>query len=110
MKFDNYNLGFSNIREILYLVVDKNYQGNGIGTNLLKKSIENINEKIIYEAWGDNGKYVNSKYVLERCGFNLIKDLGNDYYKNNNYCPLCINKDKNCNSCLAQIWVKENKQ
>lgn len=107
MKKDNYNLGFNNIREILYLAVSHEYQGNGIGTTLLNMCIKNINEMVVYEAWGDNGKYVNSKYVLERCGFKLIKDLGNDYYKKHNYCSFCVNKNKTCNSCLAQIWVKE---
>lgn len=105
---DEYNLNLKNIREMLYVVVDKNYQRNGIGTTLLNKMCKNIKETIIYEAWGDNGKYVNSKYVLERCGFKLIKDLGSNYYKQHNYCPFCVNKDKKCDSCLAQIWIKIN--
>ena len=50
MKKDNYNLGFNNIREILYLVVSHEYQGNGIGTALLNMCIKNINEMVVYEA------------------------------------------------------------
>lgn len=107
MKKDNYGLNFHNIREILYLVVDNDYQKCGIGTKLLKLCLENQDTTIIYEAWGDNGIYVNSKFLLEKCGFALYKDLGNDYYKNHNYCDFCINKDKECNSCLAEIWVKK---
>lgn len=67
---------------------------------------KNQDVTILYEAWGDNGEYVNSKIVLEKCGFELYKDLGNDYYKKNNYCKLCVNRDKECDSCLAQIWIK----
>lgn len=105
-KQDNYNLGFKNIREILYLVVDKEYQNKGIGTKLLELCSSNNKYDIIYEAWGDNSKYVNSKYLLEKCGYVLFKDLGKNYYKSHKYCPKCINRNKLCNECLAQIWVK----
>lgn len=104
---DSFNLGLSNVREIFYLVVDKNYQGNGIGTNLLNLCCKNVNNDIIYDACGDNGEYVNSKFVLEKCGFELYKNLGTSYYKDNNYCFLCVNNNKNCNSCLAEIWIKK---
>ena len=93
-------------KEILYLVVDKNYQKKGIGTNLLKLCVSKNDYPIIYEAWGDKD-IVNSKYLLEKCGFKLLKDLGNKYYKNNGYCPLCVNRDKNCNSCLAELYIKD---
>lgn len=106
MKNDSFNLGLSDIKEILYLVVDKDYQRRGIGTELLNLCILNQNCDILYEAWGDNGQYVNSKFILEKVGFELYKDLGKDYYKNNGYCDLCVNKEKNCNSCLAQIWIE----
>lgn len=106
---DRYGLGLKNIKETLYLVVDKEYQGQGIGTKLLSLCCANQTEDIIYEAWGDNGEYVNSKFVLERCGFKLYKDLGNSYYKDNGYCKQCVNRDKNCTSCLAQIWLKINR-
>lgn len=91
----------------MYLVVDKDYQGKGIGTKLLKLCCDNVKNDIIYEAWGDNGKYVNSKFMLEKCEFELYKDLGLTYYKDLNYCDMCVNKDKICNSCLAQIWIKK---
>lgn len=103
---DNYNLELKNIREILYLVVDKKYQGKGIGTKLLNLCSTNNETDILYEAWGDNGKYVNSKFVLEKCGYKLIKNLGTDYYKNHNYCNKCVNRNKDCNECMAEIWIK----
>ena len=92
-------------REILYLVVDKEFQKQGIGTKLLKLNCENIIEPIIYEAWGD-GDYVNSKFLLQKCDFKFLKDLGNTYYKDNGYCPSCVNRNKKCYSCHAEIWVK----
>ncbi len=55
LKQDRFNLGLKNIKEILYLVVDKKYQGKGIGTQLLKLCSNYNKEDIIYEAWGDNG-------------------------------------------------------
>ena len=78
-----------------------------LGTNLLKLCSDNNEYDIIYEAWGDNGRYVNSRFILEKCGYEIIKDLGNDYYKKNNYCYKCINRDNNCNECIAQIWIKQ---
>lgn len=94
-----------NFREILYLVVDKNFQRKGIGNKLLNITCENIKEPIIYEAWGD-GEYVNSKFLLERSDFHLLKDLGNTYYKDKGYCVSCVNRNKNCFSCHAEIWIK----
>lgn len=107
---DNYNLGLSDIKETLYLVVDKDNQGQGLGTKLLEICCRGQENDIICEAWGDNSKYVNSKFVLERYGFELYKDLGNDYYRKHNYCSMCVNRNKNCNSCLAQIWIKKAKR
>lgn len=107
LECDKYSLNLKNVKEILYLVVNKEYQGRGIGTNLLKLCSNNNEYDIIYEAWGDNGRYVNSRFILEKCGYEIIKDLGNDYYKKNNYCYKCINRDKNCNKCIAQIWIKQ---
>ena len=106
LESDKYNLNLKNVKEILYLVVSKEYQGKGIGTTLLKLCSDNNKYDIIYEAWGDNGRFVNSKFILERCGYKMIKNLGNDYYKKNNYCYKCVNRYKNCNECIAQIWVK----
>lgn len=105
-KQDDYNLKQKNIREILYLVVDNKYQRRGIGTKLLELCSSNNQNDIIYEAWGDNGEYVNSKFILERCGYILLKDLGRHYYKEHNYCPKCVNRNKECNECIAQIWIK----
>lgn len=106
LEHDKYNLNLKNVKEILYLVVNKEYQGREIGTNLLKLCSDNNENDIIYEAWGDNGKSVNSKFILKKCGYELIKNLGNNYYRKNNYCPKCVNRDKNCNKCIAQIWIK----
>lgn len=103
---NEYDIDLPQYCEILYLIVDKEYQKQGIGTKLLSLCIKNTNLPILYEAWGD-GRYVNSKYLLERCGFVLLKDLGNQYYKNNGYCPLCVNRNKSCNSCLAELYIKQ---
>lgn len=105
-KQDGYNLNKKNIREILYLVVDGKYQRKGIGTRLLKLCSSNNQNDIIYEAWGDNGKYPNSKIILERCGYILLKDLGKYYYKEHNYCSKCVNRNKECKECIAQLWIK----
>jgi GNAT superfamily N-acetyltransferase len=43
-------LNLMNIKEILYFVVDKNYQRREIGTRLLNLCIENEECDIIYEA------------------------------------------------------------
>lgn len=101
---DSYELNLSNFREYLYLVVDKNFQRKGIGSKLLKISTKNKDVPIIYEAWGD-GDCVNSKKILERNNFVLLKDLGDDYYSKNNYCPSCVNRYKGCSSCKAEIWI-----
>ena len=92
-KQDTYNLKLKNVKEILYLVVDKKYQGNGIGTRLLNLCSHNCKNDIIYE-------------VLERCGYEFYQDLGKDYYKKHNYCSRCVNRNKECNECIAQIWIK----
>lgn len=104
---NNYNLDLENYREILYLVVDNKYQRKGIGTKLLKLCCSGINDIIIYEAWGDK-KEVNSKYLLEKCDFELLEDLGDTYYKDNGYCMYCVNRNKECNKCKAQLWIKNN--
>ena len=64
-----------------------------------------IKDKIIYEAWGDK-EYVNSKYLLEKCGFKQLKNLGDTYYKDNGYCMYCVNRTKKCNTCKAELWIK----
>ena len=102
---NNYGIDIGKYREILYLVVDNSYQRKGIGTKLLRLCCDNIEDIIIYEAWGDK-EYVNSKFLLEKCGFRLLKDLGDTYYKDHNYCIYCVNRDKACNTCKAQVWVK----
>lgn len=100
-----YKLDLGKYREILYLVVDNEYQKNGIGTKLMHLCCDNNKEKIIYEAWGDK-EYVNSKFLLKKLDFILLKDLGDTYYKDNGYCPYCINRDKECNKCKAEVWIK----
>jgi N-acetylglutamate synthase-like GNAT family acetyltransferase len=107
IKKDNaYNINLGKYREILYLVVDDNYQKQGIGTKLLQLCCDNIKDKIIYEAWGD-GKEVNSKYLLEKCNFELLKNLGDTYYKDKGYCSYCVNRNKKCNTCKAELWIKK---
>lgn len=103
---NNYGIDLGEYREILYLVIRQDYQRKGIGTELMHLCCDNIKDKIIYEAWGDKG-YVNSKFLLEKLGFELLKDLGDTYYKDNGYCSYCINRDNNCASCKAQIWIKK---
>ena len=103
---NKYDLDLWKYREILYLVVDSNYQKMGIWTELLTKCIEGINEKIIYEARWDKDE-VNSKTLLEKLDFKLLKDLGDTYYKDHNYCVYCVNRNKNCNTCKAELWIKE---
>ena len=102
---NDYGLEIGKYREILYLVVKGNYQKQGIGTKLMHLCCDDIQEQIIYEAWGDK-EYVNSKFLLEKLGFKILKDLGNTYYKDNNYCIYCVNRDKVCNTCKAQVWIK----
>ncbi len=101
-----YNIKFDiPYREMLYFVVDKDYQRKGIGSALLSRVIRNVKDLIIYEAWGD-GEYVNSKFILQKLGFTLYKDLGDDFYKKNGYCPYCKNRNIVCNSCHAELWIK----
>ena len=102
---NNYNIDLKEYREILYLVVDSNYQRRGIGTKLLQLCCNDIIDIILYEAWGDKEE-VNSKCLLEKCGFELLKDLGDTYYKDNGYCLYCVNRNKECNNCKAQLWIK----
>ena len=104
-KDSAYNINLGKYREILYLVVDDNYQKQGIGTKLLQLCCDNIKDRIIYEAWGDKG-YVNSKFLLEKCGFELLENLGDTYYKDNGYCMYCVNRNKKCNTCNAELWIK----
>lgn len=102
---NSYNIEIKNYREILYLVVDNNYQKKGIGTELLKLCCNNNEYPILYEAWGDKEE-VNSKALLERLSFVLLKDLGDTYYKDNGYCSYCVNRNKTCDKCKAQLWIK----
>lgn len=102
---NNYGIDLGEYREILYLVIKQDYQRKGIGTKLMHLCCDNIKDKIIYEAWGDK-EYVNSKFLLEKLGFELLKDLGDTYYKDNGYCSYCIKRNNNCTSCKAQIWIK----
>ena len=88
-------------------MVNNNYQKKGIGTKLLQLCCDGIDDVILYEAWEDKEE-VNSKYLLEKCGFKLLKDLGDNYYKDNGYCMFCVNRDKECNKCKAELWIKMN--
>lgn len=51
-KQDTYNLKLKNVKEILYLVVDKKYQGNGIGTRLLNLCSHNC-KMILFMKHGE---------------------------------------------------------
>ena len=102
---NDYGIDIGKYREILYLVVNSDYQKQGIGTKLMHLCCDDIKEQIIYEAWGDK-EYVNSKFLLKKLEFKLLKDLGDTYYKDHNYCIYCVNRDKVCNTCKAQIWIK----
>lgn len=97
---------FPDYREILYLVVDEKFRGQGIGTRLLQECCNFNDYTIIYEAWGD-GEKVNSYQVLKNCGFMFCISLGDTYYKDHGYCPYCVNYDTGCCiSCKAEIWLK----
>ena len=102
-KKNSYGVNLPKYKEVLYLVTDKDQQRQGIGSALLNFCTKNHSYPIVYEAWGE--KQTNSKVLLEKLGFELIKDLGRDYYKNLNYCPTCSCSHKNCNSCAAELWI-----
>ena len=102
---NNYGIDLGKYREILYLAIKNEYQRKGIGTELMHLCCDNVKDKIIYEAWGDK-EYVNSKFLLEKLDFKLLKDLGDYYYRDNGYCSYCINRNNNCISCKAQIWIR----
>lgn len=106
---NDYGLNIGKHRDVLYAVVDKNFQRQGIGTALLKSCLGRIDDyPVLYEAWGEikNGD-VNSYKMLERCSFELLKDLGTSFYREHGYCPYCINKDKGCQACFCKIYVYE---
>lgn len=96
--------------EILYLVVASSYRKLGIGTKLLELCCNSTDKDVLYEAWGD-GSEVNSKHILEKLGFKLIENKGDEFYKDNGYCNLCVNRNKtNCNSCKCEIWKLNHNQ
>ena len=104
---NDYGLNIGIHRDVLYVVVEQNFQRQGIGTALLKRCIGDIhNYPILYEAWGEikNGN-VNSHQMLLKCSFRMIADLGTAYYRKHGYCEYCVNKDKNCNACYCKIYL-----
>ena len=104
---NDYGLDIGMHRDVLYVVVDKAFQRQGIGTALLKNCLKNIHDcPVVYEAWGEieNGE-VNSHRMLMKCSFKLLKDLGTSFYKDNGYCDFCINKDKKCRACYCKIYI-----
>ena len=104
---NNYGLEIGMHRDVLYVVIEKEYQRQGIGTALLKACLENVRDyPVLYEAWGEikNGD-VNSRQMLEKCSFKLLKDLGTSFYKNHGYCAYCVNRDKNCHACYCKIYI-----
>lgn len=104
-NIQRYGRSFNGYRDILYLAVVEQYRRNGIATKLLEMCCDGVTDGILYEAWGDGDK-VNAYKVLKRCGFEFMEDLGDTYYKDNGYCPYCINRKKGCNKCKAEIWLK----
>ena len=104
-NIQRYGRSFNGYRDILYLAVVEQYRGNGIATKLLEMCCDGVTDGILYEAWGDGDK-VNAYKVLKRCGFEFMEDFSDTYYKDNGYCPYCINRKKGCNKCKAEIWLK----
>lgn len=105
---NDYGLKIGKHRDVLYVVVKKEYQKKGIGTMLLQSCIQNMHDyPILYEAWGEikNGD-VHSHNMLEKCAFKLLYDLGTDWYRKHGYCDYCINKDKNCHACYCKIFIR----
>lgn len=104
---NDYGLNIGTHRDVLYVVVDKPFQRQGIGTKLLKNCLKNIHDyPVLYEAWGEikNGD-VNSHQMLAKCSFDLLADLGTSFYKNHGYCAYCVNKDNNCHACYCKIYI-----
>jgi len=104
---NDYGLSLGKHRDVLYVVVRKDYQRQGIGTELLKNCLKNIHDyPVIYEAWGEikNGD-VNSYKMLANCSFTLLADLGTSFYREHGYCPYCVNKDQNCSRCFCKIYI-----
>ena len=104
---NDYDLDIGTHRNVLYVVVDQNFQRQGVGTALIKSCIKDINDyPILYEAWGEikNGN-VNSHQMLVKCSFKMIKDMGTSYYKEHGYCTYCVNKNKNCHACYCKIYI-----
>lgn len=104
---NDYGLNIGKHRDVLYVVVDEKHQRQGIGTALLKSCLRKIDDyPVLYEAWGEikNGD-VNSCRMLEKCSFQLLKDLGTVFYKEHGYCPYCVNKDKDCYACFCKIYI-----
>ncbi|MBR4624484.1 MAG: GNAT family N-acetyltransferase [Alphaproteobacteria bacterium] len=104
-NIQRYGRSFNGYRDILYLAVAEQYRGNGIATKLLGMCCDGVTDGILYEAWGDGDK-VNAYKVLKRNSFKFMEDLGDTYYKDNGYCPYCINREKGCVKCKAEIWLK----
>jgi len=99
-----YGMSLKSHREFLYGCVDEKYQGCGIGSKLFQMCCEHISDTMVCESWGKND--VNMKPILEKNGFFMAQDLGDDFYYNNGYCPYCCERGKGCNKCKAQIWVR----
>ena len=102
-----YGMSLKSYREFLYGCVDEKYQGCGIGSKLFQMCCEHISDTMVCESWGKND--VNMKPILEKNGFFMAQDLGDDFYYNNGYCPYCCERGKGCNKCKAQIWVRWKK-
>lgn len=102
-NIQRYGRSFNGYRDILYLAVVEQYRGNGIATKLLGMCCDGVTDGILYEAWGDGDK-VNAYKVLKRNGFKFMEDLGDTYYKDNGYCPYCINREK---CWLKNVFIRK---
>ncbi len=74
-----------------------------IGTCNINSS-KTILESNIEEITKDIEKYyvcIEADKIVGACG---ISDIQN--YKAHKYCQKCVNRNKECNKCWAQIWIK----
>lgn len=88
-KTDKYQIGYTHYFEISAIVVNKQYRGLSIGSQLLKACLDDFSGDILCEAWGYKEPYANAHYPLIKNGFKIIKDMGSDYYIKNGDCPFC---------------------
>ena len=104
---DIYGIGLNSYQEIVGLVVDDKYRGNGIAKALLALLLQKADQDVLVEAWGDTGQDANAHKSLIANGFVRIKRI-KDFYKNRGDCFLCVYRNK-CNEelCTCDIYLKK---